>query len=125
MKIWKCDMCGKVLEKDTDVFVVSCNEPKELDEPQASAVGVKSVTCYREYELCSGCAKKTEKFIRNKISKSTIRSIKEYCSNHGTCGGCVFMTNKNTTIESCIFRKAPVTWTENTFPELKGEEDDD
>ena len=115
-------MCGKVLEKDTDVYVVSCGEPRAIDDKAACEVGIKSMTCYTEYELCSRCAKKTEKFIRNKITKSTIRSIKEYCSNHRTCGGCVFRTNGS---DSCAFRITPAAWTEDMFPELKGEEDDD
>lgn len=83
MRIWKCDMCGKVLWKDTDVFVVSCGRPMEIDDKATCEVGIESMTCYKEYELCSGCAKKVEKFIRGSETKTCASCLHFDHDEHG------------------------------------------
>lgn len=52
MKIWKCDMCGTVLENGEDVMEITCKDCSD------------KVFYPNSYEVCRECARKVDKFIR-------------------------------------------------------------
>lgn len=50
MRITKCDICKKTIEKDSGAFSLACDRKKAFDS----------------FEICSACGKPLMKFIKDK-----------------------------------------------------------
>lgn len=124
MRIWKCDKCGMVLEKDTDVFVVSCGEPRELDDKAACEAGIKSITCYKEYDLCCVCASDVEKFVKGKLKPGlypSLKTIYDYCKSE-ECDNCLLNAKRYQNDVECMVGIPEDKWAKE-YPDLEKESD--
>lgn len=70
MRIWKCDMCGVVIENGEDVMEIVCKE------------GSEKTSYPNSYEVCRECAKKVDKFIRGEDKRCVTCMYFDY-DDHG------------------------------------------
>lgn len=82
MKIWECDMCGKPLRNEADVFVVGCSTHSDRET--------------NSYDLCAECANRVEGFIRRGLEPTIVPDPSDVRANQPrkTCDTCVHLLTR-------------------------------
>ncbi len=110
MRIWKCDMCGDVLEKEEDVFTVGCSTHSDRET--------------HTYDLCRFCATTTEKFIKKEWNPGlypSLKTIYDYCKSE-ECDNCVLNPKRNQHDVECMVGLPEDKWAKE-YPDLEKERD--
>ena len=111
MRIWKCDMCGAILENGEDVMEIVCKE------------GSEKTSYPNSYEVCRECAKKVDKFLRKELTLDfypALKTIYDYCKSQDTCDECLLKEEKNGGPYKCMAGFPEDNWAKS-YPDLKKE----
>lgn len=109
MRIWKCDMCGTVLENGEDVMDITCKE------------GSEKTTYPNSYEVCRECARKVDKFIRKELTLDfypALKTIYNYCKWKNNCDDCLLNEEQSGGQFKCMVGLPEDNWAK-FYPDLK------